>query len=189
MVRFVPRGLAAQDRLSTTPCAAPTLNSLRQLHVCASAQVRGVGRDLSALDECAVAPFVWICLRFVSHGHDRQDRFSAPSHPQCATPCPEVVVLGARPPWRRSRQFGGIRAADSCSAGTKMHMGGGQSCTKFKNWNRPPERPGRGLRARKASAPLGTRCSSDLFARSCGHDHAHAAYPGWTDLVGARKRL
>ena len=35
MIRFVPRGLGAQDRLSTTPCAAPTLHILRQL-VCAA---------------------------------------------------------------------------------------------------------------------------------------------------------
>jgi len=25
-------------------------------------------------------------------------------------------------------------------SGHEMHMGGGRSCTKFKNWNRPPER-------------------------------------------------
>ena len=113
MARFVPRGRAAA-KIDFRPQRAP-LHSRRQLHVCASAQARGAGRDPSARDECAVAPFAWICRRFVSHDRGRQDRFPTPSRPQRATPCPEVVVLAARPALRLSRRFGAIRAADSCA--------------------------------------------------------------------------
>ena len=38
-----------------------------------------------------------VCIRFVSHGRGRQDRFPAPSRPQRATPRPEAVILAARP--------------------------------------------------------------------------------------------
>jgi hypothetical protein len=48
MIRFVPRGLGAQDRLSTTPCAAPTLG---QFAPAARVRERAGARRLGAVRE------------------------------------------------------------------------------------------------------------------------------------------
>jgi hypothetical protein len=158
MARFVSRG-RGQDRLSTTTCAAPTLHSLRQLPAARVRERAGARR--------------WARSEGAGQVRSSAVRMDLPSV-RTTRPWPPRSVSGTislaydNPPpgccrLGRATDVTLIKAlwrdpsGGFVLLGSEMDTGGHRSCTKFKNWNRLPERHDRGLLAREALGPLGTQ--------------------------------